>query len=641
MPPLHDTTTLPSALAPGVSAARTPRRRWRGALAWCVVALVGAALAWLAYWWLEELNTERVRTAGARRLETYAASLENLLDKYEFLPRMLELDKDVVALLQHQDDPALRHTVNDYLERLNRQAGTSTIYIVNLQGRTQAASNWRQKDSFVGDYVAFRPYLQDALRGRSGRFYGVGTTNREAGYFFAQGIYRDGKMLGVATVKVNISELEKSWNTGTLDKVMLADSNGVIFLSSAPAWRYRTLGPLPAAVRAHLEQTRQYHQEALPPLRFDADVPRADGTRVVTIRDPGAPDHMRALPMLAQTRMLAPRQWNFIYLSDLSTVRANSRIGMVFAILAYGFLVLLFLFFRQRRRALRQRMQAREDLLSAYNSLEAMVAERTSRLEKITQSLSEEIEVRRQAEQQLHRTQSELFHAGKMAVLGQMSASITHELNQPLTALRTMSDNAVLLFERGRVDDARNNLKNISQIVARMGTITGKLKTFARKSNDALVAVSIETAISNTLVLIERRLSLEKVTFQLRIAEPELYALCDSNRLEQVLLNLMTNALDSMASCGEKVLSLSAGLSDAAGEWLEIRVADTGPGLSEEARARLFEPFYTTKPQGQGLGLGLAISAQIVQDFGGTLSAEQTGAGACFVIKLKTAPLEI
>lgn len=637
MPPPHDTTIAFPPNLPPVQGPR-PSRRWRLGLAWCVVAIVGALLAWLAYWWLAELNTERVRTAGARKLEVYAASLENLLDKYEFLPRMLELDKDVVALLQHQDDPALRHAVNDYLERLNRQAGTSTIYLVNVQGHTQAASNWRQKDSFVGDYVAFRPYLQDALRGRSGRFYGVGTTNREAGYFFAQGIYRDGKMLGVATVKVNISDLEKSWNTGNADKVMLADSNGVIFLSSAPAWRYRTLAPLPASVRAQLEETRQYHQEALPPLRYDTDYPRSDGTRVVAIRDPGAPDNLRPLPMLAQTRVLAPRNWTFIYLADLSTVRANSRLGMVFAILAYGFLVLLYLYFRQRRRAQRQRMQAREDLLSAYNSLEAMVAERTSRLEKITQSLSEEIEVRRQAEQQLHRTQSELFQAGKMAVLGQMSASITHELNQPLTALRTMSDNAVLLFERGRLDDARNNLKNISQIVARMGTITGKLKTFARKSNDALAPVSIDTAVANTLVLVERRLALDKVTFQLRIAETDLYAQCDSNRLEQVLLNLITNALDSMAGSAERVLTVSAARSVPDGEWVELRVADTGPGLSDEARARLFEPFYTTKPQGQGLGLGLAISAQIVQDFGGELGAEQSSAGACFVIRLKAAP---
>ena len=150
------------------------------------------------------------------------------------------------------------------------------------------------------------------------------------------------------------------------------------------------------------------------------------------------------------------------------------------------------------------------------------------------------------AEQQLHRTQNELYQAGKMAVLGQMSASITHELNQPLTALRTMADNAVLLFERGRTEEARQNLAKISQIVARMGGITGKLKSFARKSSADLAPASMHTAISNALVLVERRLELDKVAFTLDIPPADIYALCDSNRLEQVLLNLMSNALDAL-----------------------------------------------------------------------------------------------
>src|SRR6185369_12581392 len=199
-----------------------------------------------------------------------------------------------------------------------------------------------------------------------------------------------------------------------------------------------------------------------------------------------------------------------------------------------------------------------------------------------------------QAEQQLQITQSELFQAGKLAVLGQMSASITHELNQPLTALRTMSDNAVLLFERGRMDDVRNNLKTISQVVARMGTITGMLKGFARKSNAELGPVSIHTSISNALVLVERRLQLEKISFQLRIDQADIYALCDSNRLEQVLLNLMTNAIDSMAGCAVRELHLTVSSKE---ERVLIRVCDSGPGLTDEARERLFEPFYTSKPQ--------------------------------------------
>lgn len=606
------------------------RRPHRVRTVWGLVLLIGLALPYLAYWWVNLVTTERLRAAGAQRLEVYATSLENLLDKYDLVPRMLELEKDVVALLEKPGDEDLRNSVNEYLEGLNRKAGSSNIYIVNLQGRTQAASNWRSKDSFVGDDVNFRPYIRNALRGHPGGFYGVGTTSLEPGYFYAHGIYKDGRMVGVAAIKVSIESQQLSWAQGA-DKVALVDPNGVVFLTSASAWKFKTLRPLPASVRAELEQTRQYHEQPLPALTLAHDEPLSNGTRLLAIRDSNS--GLAAAPprMLAQTRSLAPRDWTFIYLSDLSAARGNARVAFLFALLAYGFLVLLFLYWRQR-------VQSKEDMQHAYDDLERMVDERTASLARMTQDLSKEVDVRRQAEQQLHITQNELFQAGKMAVLGQMSASITHELNQPLTALRTMSDNAVLLFERGRMDEVRNNLKTISQVVARMGTITGKLKSFARKSNAELAAVSIHTSISNALVLVERRLQLDKVSFQLHIDEADIYALCDSNRLEQVLLNLMTNALDSMAGCPVRQLRLDV---DSTPERVVIRVSDSGPGLSDEALARLFEPFYTSKPQGEGLGLGLAISEQIIRDFGGSLRAEkqteQAGAGACFVIELKAA----
>jgi two-component system C4-dicarboxylate transport sensor histidine kinase DctB len=627
MPAPSDNLANPAIAAGG--APLRPRPRGLALLAWCAALAGGVALAATAYWWTGKASTERLRAAGAQRLEVYAASLENLLDKYDFLPHMLELDKEVLALLEQPGDGARRRDVNSYLERLSRQAGSRIIYIVDLKGRTLAASNWRQKDSFVGDDINFRPYLQDALAGRPSGFYGVGTTSGEPGYFYARGVHRNGRMLGVAVVKVNIEALERGWVQGA-DKVMLADANGVVFLSSAPAWKYRTLRPLPGAVRARLEQTRQYHRLPLPALSIRDEAAHAGGARVVSI---GMPDGAGAEgastpPLLMQTRSLAPRQWTFLYLSDLSQARASARAATLFACVAYGFLLLLFLF-------LRQRAQARKQLQDAYDNLERMVAERTSRLARTTQSLVDEMAVRRQAEQQLHRTQNELYQAGKMAVLGQMSASITHELNQPLTALRTMSDNAVLLFERGRMDEARDNLAKIAQIVARMGGITGKLKSFARKSSAELAPVSVHTAIANALVLVDRRLQLDKVDFKLDIGQADIYALGDSNRLEQVLLNLMSNALDALGTLEPGARrTLSVGVTQTP-ESVLIRVADSGPGLSDEARGRLFEPFFTTKPQGEGLGLGLAISEQIIRDFGGTLRAGQADCGACFIIELK------
>lgn len=615
---------------------------WSGrqAIAWGLVLAGFLLIVYLVYFWTERIAIGKLQDSGAQRLSVYVSSLENALEKYDFLPRTLELNKDVIRLLQNPDDPKLVDSVNQYLEQMNAQSRSSAIYISNLNGITRAASNWRdQKGSFIGDNIAFRPYAQDALRGTPGRFYGVGTTNLEPGYFFAHGIYKDGKMLGLAAVKVNIENLEKSWVQGA-DKVMLADEHGVIFLTSVPAWKYKTLAPLSPAVLKLLGETRQYYAQRLEPIPFLSDRLLGNGARVIAVRDQALAGALAKTgsSVMTQVKLKSPRDWQFIYLSDLSQARSSAQAAALFSCVVLGFFLLLFFYLRQRRQVLVQRLLAREDLEYAYSNLETMVAERTSELNAMTQSLSQEIAVRSQAEQKLHLTQNELFQAGKMAVLGQMSASITHELNQPLTALRTMSDNAVILLERGRLDDAKKNLAKISQIAARMGAITGQLKVFARKSTTSLTSVSIPTAISNALFLVERRLQVENIRFNLHLPPDDIFALCESNRLEQVLVNLFANALDSMA--GGAVRALSVTVSHHEGKvW--IQVADSGAGLSDEVRTRLFEPFFTTKPQGLGLGLGLAISEQITRQFGGVLRAENSATGgAVFTIELQMAQQE-
>ncbi|MBA5687649.1 sensor histidine kinase [Rugamonas apoptosis] len=613
---------------------RSGRGRWTGRtiLGWSLVVAVGLALAGLAYWWAQRITVARLQDSGAQRLEVYAVSLENLLSKYDFLPSTLELSDDVVDLLQKPEDPALLAAVNHHLERLNKQAGSTSIYVSDLHGITLAASNWREPGSFVGDNVAFRPYVRDALRGKPAGFYGVGTSLREPGYFFAHGIYRNGRMLGVATVKVNIEKLEQTWIQGN-DKVLLSDEHGVIFLTSVPAWKYTTLAPLSAAVQRELAATRQYFSHALLPLDIHSSPAHEEGVQFVTIRPSASGAGAdRSRRMLSQRLSLAPRHWQFIYLSDLSPARSNAQTAFLLACLLEGFLIVLYLYVRQRRRSLRLKLKAREDLQHAYDNLELMVAERTYNLKQMTRNLSDEIAVRQRAEDKLRVTQNELVQAGKMAVLGQMSAGITHELNQPLTALRTMSDNAAVLLDRGRIDDAKANLGVISQIVAQMGTITGQLKAFSRKSAGHMAPVAVQPAIANALFLVQRRLEQEQVAYRLEARHPDAYALCEGNRLEQVLVNLFNNALDAMA--GVPARQLTVGIDRQANRVL-ISVADTGPGIPDEVRAHLFEPFFTTKEQGAGLGLGLAISEGIVVDFGGILRADPApGGGAVFTIEL-------
>ncbi|MGZ5202268.1 MAG: ATP-binding protein [Telluria sp.] len=607
---------------------RWPRRRLAP---WGVLLLVCLVLAAAAYRYAEDAAIGRLRLSGAQRLDTYAATVEHLLSKYDFLPGTFELNKDVIALLQRPGDEALRTEVNVYLERVNRLAGSSSIYIVNLQGVTQAASNWRSRDSYVGDNVAFRPYVRDALRGAPGGFYAVGTTRGEPGYYFARGIYRDGRMLGVATVKVNIESLEQTWAHAG-GKALLSDAHGVVFLSSVPEWKYRTLAPLSPAVRKELEQSRQYVSHALTPLGLRELRALDSDARIVA-----GPPPASGGPMLSQSRALATRNWRLVYLSDLAPSRVSARAAALVTLLSEALAIMLVLYARQRHRLGRQQLRAREDLQRAYDRLESLVAERTASLQTMTRDLRDENIVRQQAEQQLRKAQSDLVQAGKMAVLGQLSAGITHELNQPLTALRTMSDNARVLIERGRLEDARANLATISQLVERMGLLTGQLRQFARKADAIPSAVAVEEVVTAALFLVERRIAQEQVGFRMSTHPRDLHALCDSNRLQQVLVNLFSNALDAMEMAGSspRELVVEAGRD---GERVRITVSDSGPGIPEDVRMHLFEPFFTTKPQGKGLGLGLAISEQIVRECGGRLWAESPpGGGARFIIDLPRA----
>jgi two-component system C4-dicarboxylate transport sensor histidine kinase DctB len=604
---------------------------------WAAVFALFLAVTYAVYWWSMRSGIDNLRETGAQRLKVYVGSLESVLGKYGYLPRTLELNKDVFRLLQHPGDPELVAAVNEYLEQVNRQAMSSAIYILDLNGVALASSNWSQPHSFVGVDLSSRPYVQDVLHSASGKFYGIGTTSNEAGYYFAHGIFRGGELVGVAAVKVSLEKLEKTWSEGG-DKVLLADENNVIFLSSVQQLKYKTIDYLSQRTVDHLNDTHQYYKQNLKPLKVTDIEVFSDGSRIVSVQDglsAGTPRNLFASTLLTQARTPLEPEWRFILLSDLSKVRRIARATSAFAAVMFGFLMFLFLYLRQRQLAVSQSLAAKEALQRAYENLELMVAERTAELKATMQNLTQEIAERRQAQQALQTAQDELIQAGKMAVLGQMSAGITHELNQPLTALRTMSDNALVLLERGCLDEAGKNLVIISQTVDRMGAITRQLKLFSRKSTSALTSVSIRGAISNALFLVDRRVRIENVTVKQTIPDGDVLVAGDSIRLEQVLVNLFTNALDSMANSTHRCLAVEAWRE---GERVFVSVMDSGAGISDDVLQHLFEPFFTTKEQGVGLGLGLVISAQIMREFGGALSG-RNGAekGAVFTMELHAA----
>lgn len=339
---------------------------------------------------------------------------------------------------------------------------------------------------------------------------------------------------------------------------------------------------------------------------------------------------------VAQTQPLPGTPWSITVFSPQDQVRGIAASRAAVAGVGAAFLFILALMLNQRRRHLKDRLAAQEALQKANDELERKVSERTADLSATNARLQQEVAERIQAERTLRAAQAELVQAGKLAVIGQLSAGVAHELNQPLAALRTLSGNARKFLARGNHETAGSNLERIDDLVDRMGRLTAQLKSFARKSSGEPQAVPLRRAVDNALFLLEQRIRQSRAVACVDLPEEELQAWCDANRLEQVLVNLAGNALDAMEGVAAPALDISARRE---GERIMIRVRDRGPGLSDEARAHLFEPFFTTKDAGSGLGLGLAISAGIVADFGGGISADNhPEGGAVFTLDIPAAP---
>jgi two-component system C4-dicarboxylate transport sensor histidine kinase DctB len=323
-------------------------------------------------------------------------------------------------------------------------------------------------------------------------------------------------------------------------------------------------------------------------------------------------------------------------LVDLRPERQSALLAGSGAGLATALAIALILLARLRQKRFEERRRAREALQRVYAELEQRIAARTAELSAANSELAHKVEALDRAQSILRQTRDSAVQAGKLAVLGQMAAGITHELNQPLAALTTLADNAVLLLARGEQIEARDNLTLISQLAGRMGRIVAHIKAFARKGEGERERVLVADALRQALVLVEPRRKQLDARIELTQPQEALAVWASLVRLEQVLVNLLMNGLDAMAdSPRERLLTIAV---SADGSEVRIAITDHGPGIAKEALARLFEPFYTTKPAGQGLGLGLAISQAIVEDFNGRLEAgNRPGQGARFGLVLERA----
>lgn len=572
---------------------------------------------------------DQAAARGANTLGLAVTALRGHLARYEKLPELIADHTDIKDLVAEPGDAARVDAMNRYLKAVNALLESSDIYVMLPDGMTIAASNYDQTPTFIGENFSYRPYFFDALAGGEGRFFALGTTSLKRGYYFGAPIRPDdthgGAILGVVVVKIDVDAIESSWRGGDYE-IVVADPEGIIFMTGRPDWLFTALQPLTPERLARTTATRRYADAPLVALPVTRQRTAWDHELISISGEHGARQY------LTVTETMPEADWTVKVLLDTASVRAQALTSIAALVLLVALAAMGAAVWLQRRARLAERLQVQRE---AQEELERRVAERTADLASVNRLLEGEVAERRATERALRKTQSDLVQAGKLAALGQMSAALSHELNQPLAAARTYADNAGILIERGRVEEAREAVGRIASLIDRMAAIGRHLRNFARKPNQKLGPVALDEAVRDTLEIVAWRLKAAdaELAVDLGPAPPVVHA--GLVRLQQVLVNILSNAADAVEGLPDRRIELSARQE---GGRVAITVADRGPGVPEAIAGRIFDPFFSTKGVGKGLGLGLSISYNIISDFGGSLTVgRRPGGGALVTITLAAA----
>ena len=551
----------------------------------------------------------QARAAG----QINAALLRNNLDKFRALPFVLTRDVDVRAALQGASAAQIE-SLDEKLDTLSHGVGASAIYLLDKKGLAIAASNWREPATFVGVDYQFRPYFQGSVTRGFAEHFALGTVSHEAGLYLSRRIDdTNGALLGVIVLKVDFRDLESDWRQSSAP-IFVTDEHGVVLLGSIPGWRFDVLAPLAPDMAQSLRTSLQFGDAQFRPLPLSPPLtPVSTGQLVRT--DDALPPLPKGAPLLHTTLPIVESPgWTLHLLTPVQTAMnqasANAQLGALLALslLAAALGIVLVRRNRQRERA--------EQQAAIQAQLASLVDERTAQLLAVNEQLTDEMDERQRTEARLHTMQDELVQASKLALLGQVAAGVAHEINQPVAAIRAYADNASEFLRRADAGSVQENLGTIASLTERIGHITGELRAFSRKAGASVGPTSLKEALDGALLLVGPRARRQGVTLQRPLDGQDCLVRANRVRLEQVLVNLLQNALEALEGRpdGRVVVAL-----EDLGATVQVHVSDNGPGLSPAARARLFTPFQTSKPE--GLGLGLVICRDIVNEFGGELRA--------------------
>ncbi len=545
------------------------------------------------------LSHQNLLALAKQDAENFGQYINNELSRYQHIPQLLTshylIRQGLTA--EEQDKKELNHLLLD----ITKTSGANDVYVMDSSGIVVATSNYGTERNFINQDLSFRPYFYQALAGKNTAYYALGARSGDRGIYFSAPIYIDKKVQGVVAVKVAIAKFEQDSELlagDSKERFFVYGADNVVFLSNFPGWRLKQLVASDGISWSRIQASKRYldlEQELLPNKQFRHSL---HNSKLWSIRQGSQADgdyfySSAAIPLLDLTLVMLLPDKNLVY---------NQLGNMALVGLLYLFIVTLAVYVYRRIAGYKQ-------LLYTRDALEREVALRSK---------------------ELANTQDALIKAAKLATIGQLSASINHEINQPLSAINTYLVSSRRMLDKGMLAETKANLLTIESLVNRVHKIVAQLKQFSKAKGTGLQTCSLQLSLRNALTIVGPQINSQGVN--LRLDDVEAQVLAEPLKFEQVLVNLLSNAVDAMNAVEQKTLSI---ITEVSADMVTINISDTGRGLDLQSIHTIFEPFYTTKSD-NGLGLGLSISRNIIHSFDGELEAKNAEyGGAIFTIKLK------
>jgi len=558
---------------------------WPVRLGLVLLSLLFSGVVWTTNQLLTQRFTESTQSRAEVRLALFSGNLTSELMRSQIIPLVLSRDPTLIGDLNAGDFSQSSQRLISY----DQEIGAGQLLLLDETGKVVAATDRNR----IGEDLGAAPFFRDA-RATDGTAFTVQTgKSGSASFYYARIIKSTGQKIGVIAVQVDLAQFERHWR-GITDAVMVTDSEGRIILSTEPSWRGLTeadalkVNSAKSAIRRAFESTIDWTSFPIDGYFLGSGVLRTE----------------TGVPF---------QGWKMILFTTYDSVREQVNAVIALEIMAFAIFLAMTFYFMNRRAQSRSKVFQRE----------------SAELRQLNERLQREIAERKKVEKTLEVAEQTLAQSSKLAALGEMSAAVSHELNQPLAAMKTYLAGAKLLLGRRRTDEALSSFQRIDDLIDRMGAITKQLKSYAHKGGEEFRPLDVRASVLTSVGLMEPNLRDRAVRITTGLPDEPVMVLGDNVRLEQVIINLLRNAIDATDHTDDPQVDILLSVGDTA----TLTVRDNGEGI--EDLDALFEPFYTTKAPGEGVGLGLAISSGIISDLGGRLTAHNGDpTGAVFVINL-------